>query len=79
MPSADDPLGIGVQTPLGPDAFHLSSFRGREEISELFHFQLEVLAENRLNVAFDKIIGQLIGFWIALPDNKLIGPYWPSI
>lgn len=70
MPTFQDPLGISVQTPLGPEAFFLSSFRGREEISGLFHFQLELLAENRLNVAFDKLIGQLIGFSVAFPDGK---------
>ncbi len=69
MPAVQDPLGIYVQTPLGPDAFFLSSFRGREEVSGLFHFQLDLLAENRLNVAFDKLIGQLIAFAIAMPDG----------
>src|SRR3954449_3107893 len=70
MPTSHEPLGIDVKTPLGPDAFFLSSVRGREEISGLFHFQLELVAENRLDVAFDKIIGQLICFTIALPDEK---------
>jgi len=54
-----DPRGISVQTPLGPDALFLTAFRGREGISQLFHFQLELMAENRQSIAFDKLIGRL--------------------
>lgn len=65
-----DPRGIMVSTPLGPDALFLTSFRGREGISQLFHFQLELAAENRQVVAFDKLIGQKITFSIVLPDSS---------
>ncbi len=70
MPAPADPRGISVQTPLGPDALFLTSFRGREGLSQLFHFQLELMAENRTAIAFDKLIGQKITFSILLPDGK---------
>ena len=62
MASTLDPRGISVQTPLGPDALFLTSFRGHEGLSQLFHFQLELMAENRQSVAFEKVIGQMIAF-----------------
>jgi type VI secretion system secreted protein VgrG len=70
MASPADPRGISVQTPLGPDALFLTGFRGREGLSQLFHFQLELMAENRQAIAFDKLIGQKITFSILLPDGK---------
>jgi len=70
MANPADPRGISVTTPLGPDALFLTAFRGREGISQLFQFQLELMAENRQAIAFDKLIGQKITFSILLPDGK---------
>jgi len=72
-----DPRGISVTTPLGADTLFLINFRGREGLSQLFHFQLELMAENRTDVAFDKIMGQKIGFSIALPDGT--NRFWSGI
>ncbi len=66
---AADPRGISVQTPLGPDALFLTSFRGREGLSQLFQFQLELTADNRQVFTFDKLIGQKITISIALSDG----------
>src|SRR4051794_23727362 len=55
---ADRPLAI--TTPLGPDELLLTGVDGREGISELFHFRLQVLAENTTDVAFDKLLGQKV-------------------
>lgn len=65
-----DPRVLSVTTPLGPDALYLTSVRGREGLSQLFDFQLEMMAENRTNVAFDKLIGQKVGFSLLMPDGK---------
>lgn len=62
--------GIVLQTPLGADALFPTGFRGREGLSQLFHFQLDMLAENRKEIAFDKLIGQKVSFSLALPDGK---------
>jgi type VI secretion system secreted protein VgrG len=78
MASPADPRGISVQTPLGPDALFLTGFRGREGISQLFHFQLELMAENRQEIAFDKLIGQKITISILLPDGQT-KRFWSGI
>ena len=61
---------IAVFTPLGDDVLLLVGFRGQEGISQLFHFQLDLLAEKSTPIAFDKLLGQPIGIRIALPDGK---------
>lgn len=53
-----------LETPLGPNQFLLTGFTGSEAISELFQFELEVLAENHVLVPFEKLIGQTIGFGV---------------
>ncbi|MEI7687156.1 MAG: type VI secretion system tip protein TssI/VgrG, partial [Planctomycetota bacterium] len=78
MAAPADPRGISVMTPLGPDVLFLTSFRGREGLSQLFHFQLEMMAENRQNIAFDKLIGQPVTFSIVLPDGKT-KRFWSGI
>ncbi len=47
-----------VMTPLGPDKLLLVGLTGNESISRLFSFQLELLAENDTDIAFDKLLGQ---------------------
>lgn len=59
-----------VATPLGPDVLLLASLTGAEGISELFHFQLDLLAENQQEVAFDKLLGQPITVTMMMPDGK---------
>jgi type VI secretion system secreted protein VgrG len=61
---------LRVTTPLGKDALLLVGFTGQEALSQLFHFQLEVLAENKTDVAFDKLLGQKITVDLALPGGK---------
>ena len=56
-------------TPLGPDLLVLCGFRGREALSELFHFQLDLLAKRPFSAPFDKMLGQPIGVHIELPNG----------
>lgn len=58
-----------VTTPLGPDAILLFGLQGREAISELFRFELELLADKRIPVPFDKLLGQPIGVELILPNG----------
>ncbi|MBV9123626.1 MAG: hypothetical protein JO112_09735 [Planctomycetes bacterium] len=37
---------LSVTSPLGKDVLLLTGFRGREEVSRLFSYQLDVLSEN---------------------------------
>lgn len=45
-------------TPLGPDALLLEKFSGREQLSGLFHFHLDMLAPASREILFDKVLGQ---------------------
>ena len=49
-----------LTTPLGKDVLLLVSLTGREAISELFSFQLDLLAVNEAPVAFDKLLGDCV-------------------
>lgn len=65
---ADRP--VKVTTPLGADALLLVGFTGTEGISQLFQFQASVLADNKTDVPFDKLLGQKITLTFALPEGK---------
>jgi type VI secretion system secreted protein VgrG len=61
---------ITVTTPLGKDALLLVGFTGHEAISRLFSFHLELLAENKKEIAFDKLLGQKISVSLSHLDKK---------
>ncbi|NOT56438.1 MAG: type VI secretion system tip protein VgrG [Deltaproteobacteria bacterium] len=61
---------IAVTTPLGPNKLLLVGFRGQEGLSQLFHFQLDLLAENATNVPFDQLLGQRVTIEVMLPQGK---------
>lgn len=61
---------LSIATPLGRDALLLTGFRGREAISELFRFELDVIAENGTRVPFDALLGQFIGFRMELGGGR---------
>jgi type VI secretion system secreted protein VgrG len=48
----------------------LVGFTGHEAISQLFTFQLDLLAENRSEVAFDKLLGQKITIGLTMPNGQ---------
>jgi type VI secretion system secreted protein VgrG len=60
---------LSVKTPLGKDALLLVAFEGREAISELFHFHLDLLAENRTPIAFDRVVGQTVTVTLTAPGG----------
>ena len=49
---------LSLTTPLGKDALLLTGFTGQEAISQLFSFQLDLMAENKTEIAFEKVLGQ---------------------
>jgi len=61
---------LAITTPLGVDALLLELLTGSEAISELFHFDLELLAEPATPIEFDKILGQAATVAIQLPDDS---------
>jgi type VI secretion system secreted protein VgrG len=65
----DRPLTL--TTPLGPDALMLTAVRGREALSELFHFDLEALwQDSRRTLPFDDLLGQKVTVTISHRSGK---------
>jgi type VI secretion system secreted protein VgrG len=64
-----DNLLFTVTTPLGDNKLLFKNFQGEEQLSNLFHFQLEMLSESkRLN--FDEIVGQPLTLTVQFaPDH----------
>jgi type VI secretion system secreted protein VgrG len=60
---------LAVTTPLGPDVLLLTAFNGREAISQLFSFQLDLVADAADDVAFDKVLGQPVTIRVNLSDK----------
>jgi type VI secretion system secreted protein VgrG len=58
MSYTQDGRRLAIQTPLGKDKLLLVGLNGHEGISQLFSFQVEVLAEIATEIAFDKLLGQ---------------------
>ena len=58
-----------VTTPLGAEELLLTGFRGQEEISRLFRFELTLLSHNHA-IALDKIIGGSVTLTLVLGDGE---------
>ncbi len=65
---AERPLSI--TTPLGKDILLVTRLRGQESISQLFHFELDLLAEITTDIRFEKILGQTVTVEMHLLDGK---------
>jgi len=58
-----------VTTPLGSDLLVLDTFSGREALSELFRFKLDMYADNERSVPFDQLVGQPLTLDLTLPTG----------
>ena len=56
---------LQVDTPLGKDTLLVTGFRGSEQLSSLFSFQLSLIAENSTVIDFSKLIGHDITLSVA--------------
>ena len=70
MSYTQDGRPLAIKTPLGKDKLFLIGISGQEGISQLFSFQLEVLAENQTAVLFEKLLGQNVTVEIELPNEQ---------
>jgi type VI secretion system secreted protein VgrG len=63
---------LEVVTPLGKDVLLLEGFSGHEGLSQLFRFQLDLIAENGKvkDVAFDKLLGQPVTVCLGRSGGK---------
>jgi type VI secretion system secreted protein VgrG len=62
---------LKVSTPLGPDVLLATALSAREEVSHLFRFRLDAVAEVKKDVPFDKLLGQPVKVALELPDKKV--------
>jgi type VI secretion system secreted protein VgrG len=60
---------LNLQTTLGDNKFLLRAFTGREGISQLFHFHLDLLSDDPA-INFDDIVGQNVSFAVRLADTS---------
>jgi type VI secretion system secreted protein VgrG len=64
-----DNLLFTVHSPLGKDKLLFKHFQGEEQLSGLFHFQLEMLSESK-RLDFDEIVGQPLTLTVQFaPDH----------
>ena len=66
---------ISITTPLGADVFLALGLSGREALSELFAFRLDLAAANDAQVPFESLLGQPVTVAIALSSggNRFFG------
>jgi len=60
---------IRIATALPPDTLLLQGFRGVEGISRLFHFELDLLSEDK-SIAFSDVVGKPAVVYLSLADGK---------
>jgi len=65
---ADRPLKI--TTPLGADVLLITGFRGHEEISHLFKFNVAMIADLKKEVRFDGIVGKSVTVELGQVDGS---------
>jgi type VI secretion system secreted protein VgrG len=59
---------IAIDTPLGNEVLLLGGFRGKEGLSNLFSFELDMVSENH-NIPFGEIIGQNVTLSVVLASG----------
>jgi type VI secretion system secreted protein VgrG len=65
---AQEKRTLAVETPLGKDVLALVSFTGQEEMSRLFHYDLEMLSEKD-SIPARQIVGKNVTFRIGLSSG----------
>ena len=60
----EEDRNLYLETPVGENLLLLNHFTGHEAVSQLFSFDLAVLATPSTKVAFEKLIGQQVSFGI---------------
>jgi type VI secretion system secreted protein VgrG len=61
---------MAITTPLGKDILVLTRLRGQEAISQLFNFELDLLAEEKSEIHFDQIIGKNVTVEMRLANEE---------
>jgi len=61
---------LAVTTPLGDDVLLLTGFRGYEAISQLFNFELDLLAELESDIPFHRVVGESVTVEMLLANGE---------
>ena len=61
---------LSVATPLATDALLLQKFTGEEFVSQLFRFELDLLADANNPVSFEAILGQSVTVTLMMPGGS---------
>jgi type VI secretion system secreted protein VgrG len=69
LPYTQENRLIAIDTPLGKDKLLLQGFTGREGISKLFSFHLDLLSDKN-DISFKDIIGQRVTIRVLLSDGS---------
>ncbi|MGE3803783.1 MAG: type VI secretion system Vgr family protein, partial [Gemmataceae bacterium] len=62
---------IRIKTPLADDIFVVTRLQGHEEISRLYHYEVELAATSTTEIAFHKLLGQPVRIDLHLPDKQV--------
>lgn len=69
MALTQEPRTLNLTTPLGDNELLLTAFEGKEEISGLFEFHLELISDNN-NISASDIVGHNVTFSTKLTDHS---------
>jgi type VI secretion system secreted protein VgrG len=61
---------LRLKTPLGENELVATGFRGHEEISRLFHFEVDMISDNN-DIAASQIVGKGVTLSINLADGSM--------
>src|SRR5947207_1818296 len=67
---ANRPLVVAPKDTSLKNALLPVGFSGEEAVSQLFHFRLDLLAENDTAIPFEKLLGQPVTVGLTLADGK---------
>ena len=70
IPVIEGPARLSVATPLGEGVLRLVGFHGREAISELFSFQLDLVAPDGRQIPFEAVLGKEFRVTVSLPNGE---------
>src|SRR5262249_4928638 len=64
---------LEVTTPLEEDTLLITAFRGSEQLSHLFSFELDLVADNASRIDFDQIVRKEITVRVAITGEDGVG------
>jgi type VI secretion system secreted protein VgrG len=70
MANTQDNRLAAINTPLGKDVLLLESFSGTEGVSELFRFEVRLLADVTRTIDFDAIVGKTVTVRVFTPNGE---------